>query len=202
MKTKVWAWAGTWTEITNVVVCIHAWTHVWTYIYDLYQRNLWELQLQPVCFNKLFCKILLSVTETQHFQFHIYVHACEKVSYLMCNFPKLCCSFYESSSPPYFSSMSPTFALSFSFSLTPYIVLEEEVTFRQGEENRLPTNIGTKANKSQEGRARGQSGSVSHGGLGKAIKNNKPGWWYMNWRPNSQSNYPREHRFSGEFEIP
>lgn len=48
--------------------------------------------------------------------------------------------------------MSPKFALSFSFSLTPYIVLEEGVTFRQGEENRLPTNIGTEANKSQDGR--------------------------------------------------
>lgn len=121
------------------------------------------------CFNTLFSKTFLS----HHFQFDVYVYACEKESYLMCNFPKLCCSFYESHPLFSFSSVSPTFALSFSFSLAPYIVLEEGVTFRQGEENRLPTNIGTEANKSQdrrEGRARGQSGWVSHRGIGKSNK--------------------------------
>jgi len=88
-------------------------------------------------------------------------------SYLMFNFPKLCCSFYESpaTSP---SSISPTFALSFSLSPIAHIVLEEGMTFRQGEENTLPTNIGTEANKSRERRerrdrrAQGESGWVLH----------------------------------------
>ncbi len=63
----------------------------------------------------------------------------------MFNFPKLCYSFYEPA--PSSSSISPTFALSFSLAPIPYIVLEEGVTFRQGEENTLPTNIGTEAYK-------------------------------------------------------
>lgn len=111
---------------------------------------------------------------TQLFCFHIYVHSCENLSYLMFNFPKLCCWFYES--PP---SISPAFALLFCFSPTPYIVLEEGVTFRQGEENTLPTNIGTEANKSQdrkERRAYREQMGVTLG-LGKSSKNNKAGLW-------------------------
>lgn len=45
--------------------------------------------------------------------------------------------------------MSHAFASWFSLCPTPYIVLEEGVTFRQGEEKTQPTNIGTEANKSQ-----------------------------------------------------
>lgn len=49
----------------------------------------------------IFCKVLTSKTMTQHFCLHVYVYACEKESYLMFNFPKLCCSFYESPPPPF-----------------------------------------------------------------------------------------------------
>lgn len=94
----------------------------------------------------------------------------KKVSYLMFNFPKLCCSFYESPTPPSPSSISPTFTLSFSLSPTPYIVLEEGVTFRQGEENTLPTNIGTEANKSRDSRGRRAHVEIVTLGLGKSSK--------------------------------
>lgn len=88
----------------------------------------------------------------------------------MFNFPKLCCSFYESPTPPSPSSISPTFTLSFSLSPTPYIVLEEGVTFRQGEENTLPTNIGTEANKSRDSRGRRAHVEIVTLGLGKSSK--------------------------------
>lgn len=78
----------------------------------------------------------------------------------MFNFPKLCCPFYEL--PPPFLYRSHICPLV----LPPRIVLEEGVTFRQGEKNTLTTNIETEANKSPaSGRRRTRRR--------KAVKNHK-----------------------------
>lgn len=88
----------------------------------------------------------------------------------MFNFPKLCCSFYELPPTPPFLYLSHICPLV----VPPHIVLEEGVTFRQGEENRLTTNIETGANKSPDnGRKKGISKDCSIRVQPKAVKNNK-----------------------------